>query len=98
MYLVILLIVFLFGLMLWFAVANSHKVRDLGRKKTGAVMLEGQKTKLGVGTHTVALAVGHAIEGVDDKQRQIEILRKMMDDIRFEEDQSGYYFVIARRR
>jgi methyl-accepting chemotaxis protein len=41
----------------------------------------------------VALAVGHAIEGIADKQQQVDIIRKLVDDIRFEEDQSGYYFV-----
>lgn len=93
LYLVIVSIIFLFGLMLWFAVANSHKVRDMGLAKTGAVMLDDQKAKLRVATHTAALTVGHAIEGVADKQQQIEIIRKLVDDIRFEDDQSGYYFV-----
>jgi methyl-accepting chemotaxis protein len=93
MYLVIFSIVFLFSLMMWFAVTNSHKVRDMGLTKTGLVMLEDQKAKLQVATHSVALAVGHAIEGVADKQQQIEIIRKLVDDIRFEDDQSGYYFV-----
>ena len=93
MYLVIFMVLVLFGLMLWFAVANSHKVRDMGLEKTGAVMLEDQKTKLRVATHSMAIAISHAIEGVEDKQKQIEILRKLVDDIRFEEDKSGYYFV-----
>lgn len=93
MYLVIVSIVLLFGLMMWFAVTNSHKVRDMGLAKTGAVMLEDQKAKLQVATHSLALAVGHAIEGIADKQQQIEIIRKLVDDIRFEDDKSGYYFV-----
>jgi methyl-accepting chemotaxis protein len=46
MYLVIFSIVFLFSLMMWFAVTNSHKVRDMGLAKTGSVMLEDQKAKL----------------------------------------------------
>lgn len=93
MYLVILSIVFLFALMLWFAVANSHKVRDMGVEKTGAVMLEDQKAKLKVATHSVAVTIGHAIEGITDKQQQIDTIRRLVDDIRFEEDKSGYYFV-----
>ncbi|WP_306548096.1 methyl-accepting chemotaxis protein [Desulfobulbus sp.] len=93
MYLVILSIFFLFGLMLWFAVANSHKVRDMGLSKTGEVMLADQKAKLQVATHSVALAVGHAIEGVNDPQKKIDIIRALVDDIRFEDDKSGYFFV-----
>ena len=64
MYLVILSIFFLFGLMLWFAVTNSHRVRDMGLDKTRAVMLADQKAKLQVATHTAAIAVGHAIEEI----------------------------------
>ena len=93
MYLVILSIVFLFGLMLWFAVTNSHQVRDMGLEKTGAVMLDDQKAKLRVATHSVAVALGHAIEGMSDKQQQIDTIRRLVDDIRFEDDKSGYYFV-----
>ncbi len=93
LYLVIISIIFLFGLMLWFAVSNSHKVRDMGLEKTGAIMLEDQKAKLKVATHTAALTVGHAIEGVTEPEKRIEIIRKLVDDIRFEEDKSGYYFV-----
>ena len=93
MYLVIVSIVFLFALMMWFAVANSQKVRDMGLGKTRVVMLDDQKAKLRVATHTAALTVGHAIEGIDDHQQKVEIIRKLVDDIRFEDDQSGYYFV-----
>lgn len=93
MYCVIVSIFFLFGLMLWFAVANSNKVRDMGLTKTSTVMLEDQKAKLKVATHSVALTVGHAIEGITDKQQQIDLIRKLVDDIRFEDDRSGYYFV-----
>jgi methyl-accepting chemotaxis protein len=93
MYLVIVTIFFLFGLMSWFAVNNSFKVRDMGLEKTAAVMLEDQKAKLRVATHSVALTLGHALEGVDGKQQQIALIRKLVDDIRFEQDSSGYYFV-----
>ena len=37
--------------------------------------------------------MGHAIEDIDDQQKKIEMVRKLVDDIRFEGDQSGYYFV-----
>ena len=91
MYLVILSIFFLFGLMLWFAVAYSHKVRDMGLSKTGEVMLADQKAKLQVATHSVALAVGHALEGLNDPQKKIEIIRTLVDVIRFEDDTEQAY-------
>ncbi len=93
MFLVVCSILFLFTMLLWFAVTNSTKVRDMGLEKTRAVMLADQKAKLQVATHSVALTVGHALEGVEGEEQRINLIRKLVDDIRFEEDKSGYYFV-----
>jgi methyl-accepting chemotaxis protein len=93
MFLVVFSIMFLFVLLSWFAVTNSFKVRDMGLKKTHAVMLEDQKAKLKVATHTVALTMGHALEGVVGEEQRIDLIRKLVDDIRYEDDRSGYYFV-----
>ncbi len=93
MYLIIVAIVALFFIMVFFAIQNGNRVRDMGIVKTGEVMLSDQKAKLQVATHSLALAAGHAIEGVDDLEAQKEIIRKIIDDIRFESDKSGYYFV-----
>jgi len=93
MYLIIGAIFALFGVMVFFSMQNGNHVRDMGLVKTGEVMLEDQKAKIQVASHSVALALGHAIEGVDDPDQKVEIIRKLIDDIRFEDDKSGYYFV-----
>jgi methyl-accepting chemotaxis protein len=93
MYLIIVSILVLFLLMIFFAVQNGNKVRDLGLEEVASVMLADQKSKIQVASHTAALAVGHAIEGITDKEQRIEVIRKLIDDIRFEEDKSGYFFV-----
>ena len=93
MYLIIVAILALFVVMVFFAVQNGYKVRDLGIRKTGEVMLADQKAKLQVATHSMALTIGHAIEKIDDKGKKIEAVRTLVDDIRFESDSSGYYFV-----
>ncbi len=93
MYLIIASILGLFLLMIWFSIQNSNKTRDVGIAKTGEVMLAAQKDKLQVATHTIAIAAGHAIENVTGENEKIEIIRKLIDDIRFETDSSGYYFV-----
>ncbi len=93
MYLIIVAILALFLIMMFFAIQNGNKVRDLSLAKTGEIMLADQKAKLQVASHSVALAAGHAIEGVDGLDKKIEIIRKLIDDIRFENDKSGYYFV-----
>ena len=57
------------------------------------VMLDGQYQKLKTGTHSMALAIGSVIEGISSEKEKIEIMRKMVDKIRFEDDLSGYYFI-----
>ena len=83
----------LFSILLWFAISNSFQVRDLGIEKTRAVMLEDQKAKLKVATHSVAVTVANAIKSINDESAQRERIRELVDDIRFEEDSSGYFFV-----
>lgn len=93
MYLIIIAILALFFVMVFFAIQNGNKVRDMGIAKTGEVMLADQKAKLQVASHSLALAAGHAIEGMESLDEKIAIIRKLIDDIRFESDKSGYFFV-----
>ncbi|TKB25739.1 HAMP domain-containing protein [Desulfopila sp. IMCC35006] len=93
MYLIIVAILALFLIMVFFAIQNGNRVRDMGLAKTGEVMLVDQKAKLQVASHSVALAAGHAVEETEVLDEKIKIIRKLIDDIRFESDNSGYYFV-----
>ena len=93
MYLIIATIFILFLVMVFFAINNGLRVKDVGIAKTAQVMLADQEAKIQVASHSMALGLGHAIEGVTDKNQQIEIIRRLIDDIRFEKDSSGYFFV-----
>lgn len=93
MYLIIMAILVLFLVMLYYAVKNGTDARDLGISKAGTIMLEDQKAKIQVSSHAMALAVGHALEGITDKEQQIAIIRKLVDGIIYEQDKSGYFFV-----
>ena len=93
MFTIIGAIFILFGSMIWFAVSGSTMVRDLAIEKTGVVMLKDQKAKLQIATHSMAVSLGHAIEKTKDIEEQKNILRALVDDIRFEEDNSGYFFI-----
>jgi methyl-accepting chemotaxis protein len=93
MYIILAAILVLFASMLIFTISSSGRVRDLGVSKTGAVMLADQKSKLQVATHTIALALGHAVAATEEKGAKIDIVRRLIDDVRFETDKSGYYFV-----
>lgn len=95
MYLIIASICLLFIVMAFFALKIGTASRDTGIERTDKVMLEDQKAKLQIVSHSIAVAIGHAIEGITDKDAKIEMIRKMVDDIRFENDKSGYFFVYA---
>jgi methyl-accepting chemotaxis protein len=55
-------------------------------------MIEGQRQKLRLGTQSMAVALGKALEGIGDRQEQHDIIKNYIQDYRFEDDQSGYYF------
>jgi methyl-accepting chemotaxis protein len=95
MFLVLIGIVILFGVMSFFAFNISGQVRDLGLEETGKVMVADQKAKVKVASHAMALAINQAIEkaGYIGQEEKIDLIRSMLDPIRFEDDSSGYFFV-----
>ena len=72
---------------------TSNEVKNSGIADAQKVMLEGERAKLQLGTHTIAQSLGKALEGVTDSARQTTIIAKHINGIRFEVDESGYYFV-----
>jgi len=93
MYLIIAAVFLLFMIMIFFAVDGSNKIMDFGVSGTTRIMLEDQKAKLKVATHSVALIIGHGIETITDENEKIDFIRKVVEDVRLEDDDSGYYFV-----
>ncbi len=83
----------LFGVLTGLSQWTIRTTRDIGVARAVDVMIEDQKAKLQVGTHTIATALGVVVKGVADTDRQVEMIRQAVDPIRFEADQSGYYFV-----
>jgi len=71
---------------------TSQKVEEMALKITGDIMYTGQKDKIKLGTQTMATALARALQGIDDRQRQHDIIKSYIQDYRFEEDKSGYYF------
>jgi len=93
LYLIIVATLVMFAVMMFFAIQNGNKAKDMGIRKTESIMWADQKAKIKVGAHTMALTLGHAIAQVDGHDAKLEVIRKFVDDIRYEEDGSGYYFV-----
>jgi methyl-accepting chemotaxis protein len=57
------------------------------------VMMAGQKEKLAVAANSMAMSIGEIVKDEKDPAKRIELIRKMVDPIRFEDDKSGYFFV-----
>ena len=93
MVLINIAILLLFVSMIFFSVRNSNGVKDLGLEKTGEMMLNNHKDRIYLATHTAALMAEAAIKGMDDEEQVKAVVRKLVDEIIFEKDRSGYFFV-----
>ncbi|WP_272881684.1 methyl-accepting chemotaxis protein [Fundidesulfovibrio soli] len=69
------------------------QVLDNNIQAAQEIMLAEQKQKLSVASESLAQGIGVAIKDEKDSARRVEIIRAMVDPIRFEQDKSGYYFV-----
>jgi methyl-accepting chemotaxis protein len=69
------------------------RFRNLAIENTKNEMLKLIKEKIQVGTHSLALSLAVSIKNSQNEKERNEIIRKEIDNIRFELDSSGYYFV-----
>ncbi len=93
--LLILVAIFLAGVV-WAFYSGISGIKDISLADAQRVMFEGQKQKLQVATHAAALTIAEAIKDVADQGARVEMIRKMVDPIRFEDDKSGYFFVYQK--
>lgn len=93
MYLIILAIFALFLLVVFFAVQNGNRVKALGLAETGKIMYLDQKAKVKVASHALAVSVGSAIKNIDNPEEKNAVIRSLVNEIRYEDDKSGYFFV-----
>ena len=87
-----IIVCFVAGIVLAF-LHNAGKIEELGVAQVQTQMLDLQKQKLQVATHSMALSLGQGLAGVQGEAERIEFIRKAVDPIRFEDDKSGYFFV-----
>ena len=90
--LVAVIAVFVLGI-LGAALSGMRQVEDVGITSAADAMLEGERRKIFVATHSMATSIGAAIADVPVLEDKIALIRKMVDKIRFEKDKSGYFFV-----
>jgi methyl-accepting chemotaxis protein len=70
------------------------QVRDYAAKQTQQVMLAGEKEKLQLAVHSLAVSLAEVSKDLpQDKKVVADTLRRLVGPIRYEEDKSGYYFI-----
>jgi methyl-accepting chemotaxis protein len=87
----VILILVIVGL-IFVVYATANQVKESGLADAEEVMMAGQREKIRLGTQTMAVALGKALEGISDRQEQHDIIKSFIQDYRFEEDKSGYYY------
>ncbi|BDV01255.1 methyl-accepting chemotaxis protein [Thermodesulfomicrobium sp. WS] len=89
----VVVLLFFVGIVVGIFVYHATATREETIAQVGRIMTEDAKDKIKVATHSMALALGATLKGVTDPAVQQERINALVDPIRFEADQSGYYFV-----
>lgn len=77
-----------------FVLISSHGMKqlaDFSLLSAERVLVDGQRAKLEAATHSMAVAMGEALKGMDEAA-QAKNLRRYLRDIRYEGDKSGYFY------
>lgn len=94
---IVLVLVFSAGIIGFYTVQMQH-LGGVASNETARAVMDGLKEKVQVATHSMSIALAQAVQGIEDPQRRLEMLRGAVADIRFEEDESGYYFIYEGTR
>ena len=72
------------------------EVRDIGIEESSRVRLEGHRRELKSLVQSMAATLAEATAGESDEAARQETIRRLLAKVRFEEDQSGYFFAYTR--
>jgi len=78
---------------LFFVAAIASRLEVLVVEHSQSVMLQGEKSRIKTAAHTMALALSKAMTYAQTPEEQKTLARTLVEQIRYEEDASGYYFV-----
>ncbi|BCS95668.1 methyl-accepting chemotaxis protein [Desulfoluna limicola] len=92
-FIIIGMIFLLFMGMLFGSFNIGGMATDTGIEESAQVMLEGQKQKLKVASHAMAVVLEKSLKGITDPGEVRTTIEGLIATLRFEEDKSGYFFV-----
>ncbi|MFW5490359.1 MAG: methyl-accepting chemotaxis protein [Desulfovibrio sp.] len=74
-------------------VLNIFDLEKISADQIQNRLLEAQQDKLKVAVDSMAKTLAGALKSIDSEEKQIERIKELTRDIRFEKDSSGYFFV-----
>ena len=83
----------LFSVTILFSIYTNRNMNVLAIEKTAAVMLKDQKKRIQLATFAMATALGSMLNGILDEKKEKELIRHEVQEIIYEADRSGYFFV-----
>ena len=92
LFLVGIMLIFM-GAVVTFFVYQAGSTKEQMIEKVGTIMNEDAQDKIMVATMNMATSLGAAIQDIDSETQRVAVIRKLINDIRFEADSSGYFFV-----
>jgi len=85
----------LFVIMISFTIHTAGQIEELGLKSVSEVMLDDQKNKIKSMVDSIVIIAEESIKDTVNEEEKQMILRKLFDRVRFESDQSGYFFIYS---
>lgn len=92
-YVIIVCTLVLFISTILFSVNTNKNTRESAIEKTSDIMLADQKQKIKLATYTIAMALGTMLQEINDETGKADVIRKELENIIYEDDKSGYFFV-----
>lgn len=72
---------------------ETRDIMGIGIHEIESVMIQGQKEKIEVVTRGVASTLSQELQEIKGEKAKINFIRKSIEEFRFEDDKSGYFFV-----
>lgn len=88
----VLMFVFIAGIVAFYFF-GMKQIEQFAAEEAGSAVMDGMREKVMVATHSMAVALGTSVSDAESEADAREILRRAVADIRFEEDESGYFFI-----
>lgn len=90
---IVVLVLLFTGGIVGFYFYEMKQIEAVASRQSGSAVMQGLQEKVQVGAHSMAVALASIASRAENDNELRTLLRDAVEDIRFEEDESGYYFI-----